>query len=224
MRTFWKTAGLSVLVFLGFTVVIFLKNAWADGDGGYDFGEDIAFIERDAGRRLEESEYVKRIMEYDSSYHYNPITFYYKLIAIKEYWNKYPDSASANAWHIYGSFIYYPRNFDEYAMKMMPYMQEMPETPAIPLVMYSMFNHGYVNSHNSMYRYSDNDNWWDVPSPKICGSHKEALARLCTYWARRIPETGDIPNAMKGKKATEWAERSTAMRNASTCGRCLSKN
>ena len=207
MRTFWKTAVLSVLVGLGFTLAVCLKNVWSSGDGVYDFGEDIAFIERDAGRKLEEDDYVKRIMEYNSSYQYNPITFYYKLITIKEYWNKYPDSPSANAWHIYSSFIHGTRRFDKSFMKMMTYMQEMPDTPAIPLVMYSMFHHGYVNSHNSVYLSSGNDDWWDVPSQKICESRKEALARLCTYWARRIPDTDGASNAIKGKNAKEWAEK-----------------
>ena len=120
MKTICKIAVLFVLMLIIIGLMFCVKNMGKDRGGSYEFGVDIAFIERDAGRKLEESEYVKRILEYSSAYSFNPITFYYTMIAAKEYYNRYPDSISANVWHIFYQDMFHSY-IDEFIMNMMPY-------------------------------------------------------------------------------------------------------
>ena len=195
----FKITFLAVLVItMGICLTLFCHNRIKSyGDVEYNFTEPIAPFEMDAGHALSEEEYLKIIEDNDAALftYLHHINHFYMRIASKEYKMKYPDSASANAWYAY-TLLHRNQYIDDNVMMILPYMQEMEDTPAIPSILFRMFIFCYNNSHNN---YNRDDSWWNVSDNSICSNRKEAYARLCTYWARRIPDDA------KGPNSKEWA-------------------
>ncbi|MBQ7650102.1 MAG: hypothetical protein IJS15_04040 [Victivallales bacterium] len=207
MKTVGKIIGVSVLVAFGITLIICLTTLGSDVGGDYLFGEDIPPFQMEAGRLPSESEYERKILEYRQSYskYLSSINFKYMLIAMDEFWMNYPDSASANAWHV-RCLYFRNRYLDESLVTIMPYMQEMTDAPDIPYVLFYIFENIYINRGEAQFHVS-NRNWWEDSRIVTYKNSKEAFARLCTYWARRIPDSDDIPNGKNSKSVKEWAEK-----------------
>ena len=207
MKTIWRITGVSVLVALGITLITCLTTLRTDVGNDYHFGEDIPPFQTEAGRLLSESEYERKILEYreSSSKYLNAINLRYMSIAMDEFWMIYPDSASANAWHV-RSLFFRNRYLDESLITIMPYMQEITVAPAIPYVLFYVFENIYINRGEGTFHIGGR-NWWEDSRIGTCKNSKEAFAHLCTYWARRIPEAGDIPNGKNSKSVKEWAEK-----------------
>ena len=207
MKTLLKISGCLLLAFIVFAMAFYINNRYRDAGDDCHFGEDIPPFQTEAGRLPSESEYERKILEYRQSWfkYLNVINFRYMQIAIDEFWMNYPDSASANAWHVRSLFF---RNscLDESLITIMPYMQEIKDAPAIPYVLFYVFENIYINRGEGTFHIGGR-NWWEDPRIGTYKNSKEAFARLCTYWARRIPDAGDIPNGKNNNSVKEWAEK-----------------